>query len=247
MARRKRTSRTYSLEHLLARQPKTIRKHPYYRRMIEYYELSPRLRNLRISRRCYSLLNRATVDPQNLRYFYRTYRLPKDPFFPLFFLIKRDYQKKQTQRKEERAAYIAEKMRSLPEDVLAFIKFLAMYEQKLHRRKQYPLWSTSIFPSTKKRVREYASYSVLEWIPLLREYCVQLENRYPAHTSVYSDQLLACFILNCRPSAEPPFYPQLTLVHQSYRRLSKLYHPDHGGDPEYFMELKWARDTLVHA
>lgn len=247
MSRRRRTPRTYSLEYLLARQPKTLRRHPYYKRMMEYYELSPRLRNLRISRRAYSLLNRATVDPQNLRYFYRTYRLPKDPFFPLFFLIKRDYQKKQAQRKEERTAFIADKMRSLPEEVIGFVRSLAVYEQQLHRRNHYPVWSARIFPSTKKRAREYASFSILEWVSLLREYCDHLEERYPAHTSAYSDQLIACFILNCAPTAKPPFLPQLILVNQNYRRLSKLYHPDRGGNPEYFMKLKWARDTLVHA
>jgi len=215
--------------------------------MIEYYELSPRLRNLRISRRCYSLLNRATVDPQNLKYFYRTYRLPRDPFFPLFFLIKRDYQKKQVQRKEERTAFIAGKMRSLPEEIIGFIKSLAVYEQRLHRRNQYPVWSALIFPKTKKRAREYAYFSILEWVALLREYCDHLEERYPAHTTAYSDQLIACFILNCTPDTEPPFLPHRSLVNQSYRMLSKRYHPDRGGNPEYFMKIKWARDTLVRA
>lgn len=244
MARKKRTTRRYSLEYLLAKQPKTLRKHPYFKVMMDYYRLSSRLQELRISRRCYSLLNRATVDPQNLKYFYRTYRLPRDPFFPLFFLIKRDYQRKQHQRREERETYIAAKVRSLPEGVLHYVKFLAAYEQQLHRRNQYPVWTSTLFPKTKKRADEYTNYSILEWIVLFTEYFRRIEERYPAHTALLSDRLLACFILECLPEQTPPFLPPLSRVNSNYRRLSKIYHPDRGGNPEFFLQLEWAREVL---
>lgn len=245
MRKRYKAAGSYTIKHLLLKQPKALQKHPGYSLMIGYYQLSPRLQRIRISRRCYSLLNKATVNPQNLKYFYRTYRLPHDPFFPLFFLIKRDYQKKQLLKKEARTDFIAAEMRQLPFNVLQFIKFLAVYEQNLNPKRDYPVWTTRLFPSTKKRVLEFSKFSLLEWISFFRHFFGYLEQRYRAHTPVLTDRLLACFILESLPAQSSPYLPDRAIVSSRYRRLSKLYHPDKGGNPEYFVQLKWARDILT--
>jgi len=244
MRRRSKPKRIYTLSRLLERQPKTLRKHPYYTSMYTQYVHSITLQQLRISRRCYSLLNRATVDPQNLKYFYRTYRLPKDPFFPLFFLIKRDYLQGLEKRRKEKKEYIASKMCSLPEQVLEYIKFLARYEQGLHPRALYPVWSQNIFPATKKRVNEYSSFTLLEWVSVFHDYFLSLEKRYTSHTPVMSHRILACFILQCLPEENRFCRPHMKTVNSQYRRLCKQYHPDSGGDSDYFLQLKWAKDIL---
>ena len=46
-----------------------------------------------------------------------------------------------------------------------------------------------------------------------------------------------------RPAPPHPAPPAEQVV-KNYRRLSKLHHPDQGGDAETFVRLKWARDTL---
>jgi hypothetical protein len=246
--RRRQPVKKYSLSYLLSRQPKSLQKNEYYPIMMNYFYNSERLQRLRVSRRCYSLLQHAKIRPENLHHFYRTYRLPRDPFFPLFFKIKREYLQEQQRRKEERVQYIAARMRSLPEPILEFIKYLARFEQRCNRSGRYPVWSTHMFPSTKKRVREYAGYTYPEWLSFFRSYLELLTERYRSLTPETAEKLLACFVLQCLPR-EPgdggsPDWPDHEQVVRQYRRLSLQHHPDRGGDGQVFVELQRAREVL---
>lgn len=249
-SRRRRRSpvKKYSISYLLSRQPKSLQKHEYYPIMLNYFYDSPRLQRLRMSRRCYSLLQHAKIEPHNLHHFYRTYRLPKDPFFPLFFKIKREYLQERQRRQEERVRYIAARMRSLPEPTLEFIKYLGRFEQHCNRSGGYPVWNRQMFPRTKKRVHEYLRFRHTEWIGFFRDYLAVLAQRYRRVSEETAEKLLACYLLGCLPD-EPGEggvlrWPDAAAVTRQYRRLSLLHHPDRGGDGQIFVELQWAREVL---
>jgi hypothetical protein len=203
------------------------------------------LSSVRFSRRCYSLLNNARIAPHNLAHFYRTYRLPEDPFFPLFFKIKRDYLEERARVREARRQYILDTMRSLPPHVLGFIKYLGHLEKRYTAGGSYPLWQKNLFPATKKQARAYAGYELTDWVGVFRLHLRLLRDRYPALSPAFCEKLLACFVLEYLPTQIPPVWPGRPAVQLQYRRLSLEHHPDRGGDPRGFIELQWAREVLT--
>ncbi len=235
----------YTISHLLSKQPKSIQKHPYYAEMLHHYRTSPSLKKVRFNRRCYSLLLHGKIAPENLKHFYRTYRLPKDPFFPLFFAIKREYLEQKKERKRKKTKYIADRMRQLPLSILNYIKFLAVLERYYNYGNHYPVWSARLFPKTKKQVNQYPSYTFKDWRAFFSAYLTILSRRYRALSSVDAEKLLACFLLEWLPECPLKSYPAKDEVVKRYRRLSKLHHPDRGGDPEMFVSIKWAKDILT--
>jgi len=213
--------------------------------MVTQYNTSERLRQVKISRRCYTLLNQARIAPENLVHFYRTYRLPKDPFFPLFFSIKRDYLAERERIREERHQYILQQMKSLGPETRARIKYLGNLERYYNAAGRSPVWQTELFPGSKRRADQYTRYSGAEWHQLFRSHLAALSERYPAITPVIADRVLACFVLGIVPLLIPPARPTRSEVARTYRKLSLLHHPDRGGDPLLFIEIKKARDELV--
>jgi hypothetical protein len=245
MGKRRRAVKTYSIARLLSRQPLTIRKDLDYPYMLEQFHSSPRLKSLRINRRCYMLLNMAKISPRNLEQFYRTYRLPKDPFFPLFFKIKRSYLQEQQRKKEEKVRYIAAQMRRLPPDLIAAIKYLARLEAAVNSTGNYPVWTEHLFPKTKKRVHEYYTFSPLRWMELFRIHLERLLSRYRRFNKESADRVIACFLLELIPENDPLQWPDKASVIRQFRKLSKQHHPDRGGNGEFFIELKWACDVFT--
>ncbi len=140
-------------------------------------------------------------------------------------------------------------MRALSPSVLEFIKFLAAYEQALNYSGRHPIWSEQLFPKTKKRVREYGHYRYDDWIQFFRAYLQTLEKRYRTVSDTTAEKLLAAFVLECLPGLLPRSpdlsRPSPADVMKQFRKLSKLHHPDRGGDAERFVHLKWARDVLL--
>ncbi|MFP4564717.1 MAG: hypothetical protein ACLFRY_15560 [Spirochaetia bacterium] len=240
---RRRPVKKYTIAHLLEQQPKSLRKNPDYKLMLSHLHSSPKLKNLRMTRRCYSLLLHGKITEENLVHFYRTYRLPKDPFFPLYFKIKREYLAKQRSRREEKLRFIAGEMRSLPEPYLGFVRYLARFEQGVNRAGKNPVWDEYIFPKTKKLARAYREYGREEWLSVVQGYLKAMRGRYRKVSDLTADRLLAWFILECAPE-DPRNPPDRQAIIRSYRRLSKVHHPDRGGDEARFVALKWARDLL---
>ncbi|MFO7730906.1 MAG: hypothetical protein R6V86_09090 [Spirochaetia bacterium] len=246
MRNKRRRVKNYSLGYLLSKQPKSLQKNQFYEEMLLHYRSSTRLQKLRISRRCYNLLQQAVIKPEYLDNFYRTYRLPRDPFFPLFLRVKRDYLEQRRQRQEQKMRYIADKMRGLPPDTLAFIKYLAAFEQRYNRADNFPVWTAHLFPTTKKRVNEYGSFTRTEWITLFSAHLQRLEQRYRELDEDTSQRILASYVLECLPreGKTPGLEPDLQAAARNYRRLSKLYHPDLGGEGDFFLQLQWAKEVL---
>ncbi len=255
MRRRTRRVKIYSIGYLLSKQPKSLQKHQYYGEMLSYYRSSSRLQNARMSRRCYSLLQHATIKPEYLHNFYATYRLPKDPFFPLFLRIKQDYLQEKERKRQAKMRYIAEQMRALPPQTLSFIKFLAAFEQHFNSADNFPVWTLNMFPTTKKRVREYASFTPSEWIQHFQDHLRRLEQRYRNLDEETAERVLAAYVLECLPDhnhseklkAGRLLQPDVQSAVRNYRRLSKLHHPDLGGDGDLFLQLQWAKEVLTES
>ena len=243
--RRVRSARTYTIAYLLSLQPKGLRKHDHYATMKMHFNASARLKALRIGRRCYSLLNRGRIAPHNLHHFYRTYRLPANPFFPLFFTIKRDYLAERERIKEERHRYIVSKMRGLPDPIRTTIKYLGYLERHYNAAGQSPLWQQHLFPGSKRKADEYCRNDTAGWLALFRKHIVLLTRRYSRLTGLLANRVLASFVLELRPNLIPPGRPSHNDISRSYRRLSLIHHPDRGGDPAMFIEIKKARDALA--
>lgn len=212
--------------------------------MLDHYRNSSALQGLRVSRRCYSLLQHARISPGNLHHFYRTYRLPADPFFPLFFEIKRAYLQERERVQETRRRYILETMRALPEPVLGFIRYLGRLEQHYSGGARYPVWRANLFPSTKKQADAYRRYDQHQWLDTFRAHLGLLGARYRGFNTQISARLIACFVLEIPLDGPPPRRPTHAEVTAHYRRLSMRHHPDRGGDPRLFVELQRARDVL---
>ena len=243
----RRPSKLYSLTQLLAKQPKSLTKQKEYRKLLAHYRASPRLGRVRIGRRCYRLLDEARIAPEHLDNFYRTYRLPKDPFFPLFFSLKGAYLSRRAELRQLKEAWILEQFRSLQPRLLQFLLLLGKNEKAHNLAGRTPVWERVIYPKTKKQVREYHRYSTPQWIALFEEFERELKLRYRTVPSAEYDRLFALFLLECLPPDGTYGKSDPQTVRRQYRRLSKLHHPDSGGDADFFLRLKEARDFLLES
>ena len=219
---RRRSTRAYSIAELLARQPRSLAKDQNYATMVSHYESSERLRRLRVNRRCYSLLHNARIEPHNLHHFYRTYRLPENPFFPLFFAIKRNYLSERDRTREQRRRYILERMRSLPAPVLDCIRYVGYLERSYNGAGNSPVWQRHVFAGSKKRADAYTRFDRREWLSLFAIHLDLLQDRYPGLTDVICQRVLACFTLGIVPQRIPPARPAADEIARVYRRLSLL-------------------------
>ncbi len=239
------TSRTYSLTDLLSRQPKAVQKQPGFALLEVQLGASGELRRVRLNSRCFALLHQARIRPENLENLRHTYRLPRHPFFPLFLKLKREYAIERAQQQEARRRYILDRMRLLPQPIVEFVRYLGYLEEHFNAAGGHPLWDRHLFPPSKKRVHEYAAFGHRDWLALFRRHMDLLCARYPGFTPGSAQRLLACWVLECDSYLIPPVPPGAALVKRRYRELSLRHHPDQGGDPLRFLELKQARDLLL--
>lgn len=233
-----------SLRSLLERQPKTFARHQDYSLLITLFRNSARLQSLIVSPRCWSLLNTARIDPENLSHFYRTYRLPEHPFFPLFLRLKRDYFAERERIRAERRVAIRAIVQTSPEYALEFLRYLGHLEDYYNAAGAHPLWQAQLYPSSKKAAHRTATRGVLEWIEVFKHHLATFALHYRGFTAREADMLLSAFVLGCLPTDIPPRAPESREVARAYRRESLRYHPDRGGDARVFIELKKARDNL---
>ena len=248
-----RKPRRYSIAYLLGKQSAGFRKHPEYSMLIRRFDISPVIKRLRITGRCYRILNNASVPASNLKSFYRTYRLPNDMFFPLFINIKRTVLDDKAKRRIEREKWIRNETEKYPRHIAKSLAELKRYEKKLHRSGLSPEWDRVFIPSTKKRVRELLHGDAEDWTGLFNAYIEKIEERYGRTKLSTSgrekgitggDLLLALSVLELPFSLENAARPPARTVNERFRLLSKKHHPDLGGDEAYFILLKQAKDIL---
>ncbi len=199
---------------------------------------SEKLQKLRISPKCYHILNEARIKPGYLSEFYSTYKLPADPFFPLFLSVKHQWFQERERIKEEKEAAIFERVKQLPEHRRRALRILAEFEQKHHPGNAHPIWDERLFPKTKKRAEEFHHFNEKDWYKVWKEYLNWLSLRYRGINEEYTEKLLAALILRCRKIERRE-------ITENFRKLSREYHPDTGGDAESFLYIAMARDILL--
>jgi len=212
--------------------------------MISYLGSEPRLLQIRFNKRCYSLLHNAVIKPEHLEDFYRTYRLPKNPFFPLFFSIKREYLKGREEKRAVREEYIRQGLRRLPPYVKMVFTLSSRMEKELTGRDSCPVYRRSFLPSTKKRTDEYLKFSHGDWMDFFDSYLEKMAGVYDHLPLKRIEYLNAAMGLGWEPDdAFRP--PSREVVNRLYREHSKTYHPDRGGNSRHFIRVKWAKDFFA--
>ncbi|MDC7222358.1 MAG: J domain-containing protein [Spirochaetales bacterium] len=244
MARRKRPvgKRIYSIATLLERQPKALAKDPRYPQMIESLAGSDYLLSLRFNRRCYSLLHQGVIKPEHLENFYRTYRLPRHAFFPLFLAVKRAYLDERERAREQREEAIARLSGQLPPLVKVYWEAFPRWERRLRQGRGPVLFNRKILPKSLKKARLYASFDGADWTELFEAYYDELIRELFLRHESEGRMLLDRFILKLPP---PPEKVDPKLIKARYRELSLIFHPDKGGEGGYFLKIKEARDRLT--
>jgi hypothetical protein len=221
--------------------------------MIRSLRISPGLASLRFNRQCFRLLQHAKITPENLKYFYRTYRLPRDAFFPLFLRIRKDFLIHRETVKREKIEFINRKMKELPREILIFIEFFREMESSINGAEHHPVWNREIFPGTKKKTEQYLRQDRAEWMETVKKYLSAMTVRYSRFSENTAARLYACFVLQCCPAhgyggAGKSYvirYPAEGEIRKRFRTLSKLHHPDTGGQAHIFLEILRAKDLLM--
>ena len=189
---------------------------------------------------------RCDDQPEHLEDFYKNYKLPADPFFPLFLGIKTEWLQERRLWRERRDAEIFARMKDLPDHRRRSLRLLAEYERMHHPAGDNPIWENRLFPKSKKRTEELIRYSEGEWFDEWSRHLERLSLRYRHipplsdgdENPTYSSRVLAVLVLRCR-------YVDRREIVRNFRFLSKKFHPDRGGSPECFRRLKAARDILL--
>jgi hypothetical protein len=229
----------YTILQLLKRQLKTFKKQEEFPTIVALYNSSTSLKKLKFSRKCYTYLHKADISPEHLSDFYARFDLPKHPFFPMFFKLKKEFAGHKKTSRSKKDEYILKKMNCIGNDVKTFIRYLAKYEKNLNKRKRCPEWIKTVYPKTKKQADRISRYSKLQWTELFNNYLSGLRKRYVKNDGQYGEKIVSLFILELpikKHSADE--------IKKQYRLLSKKHHPDVGGDAAYFNILQHARDVL---
>jgi hypothetical protein len=233
-------TKKYTIIYLLNKQPKTLQKLNDFKILLGYYHASEELKNIFFGRKCYSLLNNSKITPGKLEQFYKIYKLPKNPFFPLFLKIKKDFLNNKEKEKKKKDEYILKKMLELPDEVKTFIIYFSKYEKSLNRRKRFPIWAKFIYPQNKKIADSMLKYNKNKWINLFFKYIEHLKERYKTYNDKYANKIIALFILELpikKHSEEE--------IKNQYRKLSKKHHPDLGGNSKDFNLLQKAKSIML--
>ena len=246
-----RKPKRYSIAYLLKRQTAGFKKHPRYPELIYRFSVSPVIKRLRITSRCYRILNNAMIPEKNLPSFYRTYRLPKDPFFSIFIAIKSEVLEKKRSRKKAKEDWIKNEMKNVPDYLRTSMGELREFEMKLNRAGKCPEWEKTFIPATKKRVCEMKRGDIDDWTEVFDAFLERIKDRYgrsiPTRVNGVSGGkiLLSLIVLGFPFSIAGMNIPAKNTINERYRRLSKKFHPDLGGDERHFVVLKQARDILL--
>jgi len=229
----------YSLNYLLAKQPGKMKKSSEFRNLLIFYNSTPELKKIFISKKCYLLLNNAKIKPENLEYFYKTYRLPKAAFFPMFLKIKSDHINRKNILKKQKEDFILNNLKKLDDDVLVYLKYFSRYERLINKHKKIPLWMKSFYPKSKKSVSIILKMNKINWIEKFSKYSLDLIRYYRNSDQSYLKKLINLFTLELpikKFSDEE--------IKSQFRKLSKKYHPDLGGNSIIFKQICRAKDEI---
>jgi hypothetical protein len=242
-ASRPRTGR--SLAELLAAQSEPLRRRPEFAALERLVRESASLRRARIPGVAYRLLDEPRLELRFIGDFLNTYRLPESAFFSRFLALKWERRAELEAARARRLAAIRDIARTFPSWARDFLEYLRATESE--RDPHAPIWRASVFPRSKRSALAMSRFGVEEWRSYLAERIELLREGYRRIALPSSDILLDCALLGLFPDPTSGALPSETALRSRFRSLSKMNHPDSGGDAKKFRILKEARDRLLEA
>ena len=241
MQKNNRKRKIYSLDYLLKKQPKSIREFSEYLYLVSLFYSSNQLKRIRISKKCFTLLNQAKISIGKLPYFYRYFQLPEHSFFPVFLKIKQEYLLKRDEKKNQKHKFINEKLKNLDKQVKYILRILCEYEKRMNKRNKFPVWNRLIYPKSKKRLLELLQYDTLQWTKLFLAFCDEMNKYYKCKDNITSlKSRIAIFFFNVEQEDYTPEKLKLSI-----RNLAKKYHPDLKGKTSDFYIYQAMKEIIV--
>ncbi len=231
--------KTISINYLVSKQSNWFKNHRDFNLLISYYNASDVLKKLRLPRKAYIILNNCRISSNKLDDYFRFFRIPKNPFFPVFLKIKSEYLNKNLKNKREKADYIRKVMNALDDDVMTYLKYFIKYEKNVNVRQLTPVWNKFFLPRSKKRAEEFKGYDRNRWINFFFEFIRFFNHYYNWVDKKYGEKLVALFILHLDIAKHND-----DRIKSQFRILSKKYHPDAGGDNASFNNLMIAKKIM---
>jgi hypothetical protein len=201
------------------------------------------LRRARLPGVAYRLLDEPRLELRFVGNFLDTYRLPESPFFSRFLALKWERRAGLEAARARRLAEIGSIATSFPPWVRELLEYLKATEAE--RNPHTPIWRASVFPRSKRSALAMSRFGAEEWRSHLAERIELLRGGYRRIALPSSEVLLDCALLGLFPDPASGALPSATLLRSRFRVLSKIRHPDSGGDAEAFRVLKEARDRLL--
>ncbi len=236
-----------SLEWLLSRQTKTVQKDPRFALLEKYLHQDLQLKGVKLGKREYRLMSKGVIQPKHVSNFIQTYRMPRHPFFLLFFELKQDEALQKEIRKSSKKDFILKQLKELPGDVRNYLSALAKIEQNINHAGKNPVWNRIMVPSTKKAAMEYRNFSLADWESLTERFGRQISVRYPGVPEDSWKKMFSAFLLGYLPEPGLILPADPEEIRRQYRRMSLECHPDTGGNEVIFRMLKDARDSLLES
>jgi len=232
-----------SIHALLEAQPAGVRKHHDFKKLENILKTSPTLQRVTLERKSWRLLNVPRLEPGYLDNFMHTYHLPERLFFELFLAIKHLYRSDLDLKIKARRRRVEAITKNYPSRVLTAFTYLALLEAT--RNTKTPVWRKNLFPGTLKRAKELTEFTNDQWKALFSRYLDELDDFYRRIILPEKRTFFYYLILECFPDPATGEIPSPNQIKESFRKCSIEYHPDKGGDPDLFCELRDAYEVLT--
>ena len=131
-------------------------------------------------------------------------------------------------------------MIELPEDISIFHKYFAKFEKSINSKKEFPVWNKILYPKSKKEADKLLKFTRTEWTKLFFKYVEKLKEHYKYMDGKYADKIIGLFILKLSIKKH-----SIETIKSQYRLLSKIYHPDAGGNSYEFNILQKAKNLFI--
>ncbi len=232
----------YSLSRLLDARRGAVRKEADFLLLEEMLQGSAALQKVKLNATSYALLNSGRLKLKYLDNFYATYRIRKNPFFPLFLSMTQREEERLVTKRGERREKIEKIMKEWPREILMLAVYLADVER--NRNPKIPVWNKSLFPGSMKKAREMTRYDRSEWQSFIRKYIGMLKAHYKRTALRDTEMLFDYMLLECFPDPDTGKPPTPAALKAAFRASSKRCHPDSGGDKAQFIRVKNAWERL---
>ena len=231
-----------SIHTLLEAQPAGVRKHRDFKKLENILKASPPLQRSVLNSNSWRLLNVPHLEPMYLDNFMHTYHLPERSFFELFLAIKQLYRSDLDLKIIFRRRRVEVLTKKYPSRVLTAFTYLARLEAT--RNTKIPVWRKSLFPGTLKRAEGLTEFTNDQWKVLFTRHLDDLEVFYRRIMLPEKRTFFYYLILECFPDPATGEIPSSNRIKESFRKRSRECHPDKGGNPDLFRELRDAYESL---